>query len=419
KGKRVKRPAKKATTVPTTDVVIRDIPNNFVSKNKAPTKTGRGKGKELLSDATLLEESQIKKALKKKIPDEQTDKPKDTNEGTGKKPGVPNVSKDNYTNSEVESWGNSENESDDVNDEDDDNDDNGYDDNSDDNDDGGNEDDYEENDSFILKDYKEEEQDEEYMKAQVSKIMPQIEKYVTESLGAKVLVRLTNQPQTSYAVAALLSKLKLKKILTDKMETDKSINRPDIQKNLYNAFVESYNTDKDILSPYGDVVALKIGRDDQDKDEDPSAGSDRGTKRRKSRNESGHIDDQPDNEAAPKHEWFQKPNKPPTPDRAWNKSKFVDFRPPQKWISTISKECYKKKQPPCMFDELMGTPIDFSTYVMNCLKIDNLSQEILVGPAFNLLKGGSSSSKYATFTTRTKAAKYDNIEGIEDMVPTL
>ncbi|GKF74696.1 hypothetical protein Tco_0221028, partial [Tanacetum coccineum] len=35
------------------------------------------------------------------------------------------------------------------------------------------------------------------------------------------------------------------------------------------------------------------------------------------------------------------------------------------------------------------------------------------------LKGGSSSSKYATSTTRTKVAKYDNIEGIKDMVPTL
>nr|GEW64045.1 hypothetical protein [Tanacetum cinerariifolium] len=139
-----------------------------------------------------------------------------------------------------------------------------------------------------------------------------------------------------------------------------------------------------------------------------------------------------------------------------------------------------------MFDELMGTPIDFSAYVMNRLKIDNLTQEILVGLAFNLLKGTcksfakleyhfeecykavndrfdwhnpegceypfdlskplpliedqgrqvvptdyfinndleylkgrSSSSKYATSITRTKAAKYDNIEGIEDMVPTL
>ncbi|GKF60967.1 hypothetical protein Tco_0177753, partial [Tanacetum coccineum] len=42
----------------------------------------------------------------------------------------------------------------------------------------------------------------EQVKAQVSKIMPQIEKYVTESLGAEVLVRSTNQPRTSYAVAA-------------------------------------------------------------------------------------------------------------------------------------------------------------------------------------------------------------------------
>ncbi|GKA31169.1 hypothetical protein Tco_0717474 [Tanacetum coccineum] len=39
----------------------------------------------------------------------------------------------------------------------------------------------------------------------------------------------------------------------------------------------------------------------------------------------------------------------------------------------------------------MDTPIDFSAYVMNRLKIDNLTQEILVGPAFNLLKGSCKS----------------------------
>ncbi|GJS51489.1 hypothetical protein Tco_0624851 [Tanacetum coccineum] len=137
-----------------------------------------------------------------------------------------------------------------------------------------------------------------------------------------------------------------------------------------------------------------------------------------------------------------------------------------------------------MFNELISTPIDFSAYVMHNLKIDNLTQEILLGPSFNLLKGncksfveleyhfeecykvvtdqldwnnpegheypfhlskplplikahgrqvvpadyffnndleylkgGSSSRKYTTSTTKTKAAKYDNIEGIEDMVP--
>ncbi|GJX64308.1 hypothetical protein Tco_0298651 [Tanacetum coccineum] len=137
------------------------------------------------------------------------------------------------------------------------------------------------------------------------------------------------------------------------------------------------------------------------------------------------------------------------------------------------------------FNELMSTPIDFSVYVMNNLKINNLAQEHLVGHAFNLLKGTcrsrleieynfeecykavtdrldwnnpkgkeypfdrskplplimnegrqvvpvdyfinndleylrgeSSSKKYTTSTTKTKASKYD-ISGIEDMVPSL
>ncbi|GJV43936.1 hypothetical protein Tco_1428472 [Tanacetum coccineum] len=39
------------------------------------------------------------------------------------------------------------------------------------------------------------------------------------------------------------------------------------------------------------------------------------------------------------------------------------------------------------FDELMITPIDFSAYIMNGLKIKNLTQETLLGPAFRLLKG--------------------------------
>ncbi|GKC17390.1 hypothetical protein Tco_1014172 [Tanacetum coccineum] len=39
------------------------------------------------------------------------------------------------------------------------------------------------------------------------------------------------------------------------------------------------------------------------------------------------------------------------------------------------------------FDELMSTPIDFSGYILNGLKIKNLTQEIMLGPAFRLLKG--------------------------------
>ncbi|GKB30549.1 hypothetical protein Tco_0869950 [Tanacetum coccineum] len=93
----------------------------------------------------------------------------------------------------------------------------------------------------------------------------------------------------------------------------------------------------------------------------------------------------------------------------------------------------------------MATPIDFSKYVLNGLKIENLTQDILLGHAFNLLKGTCSSSPlghqtvaadyffnddleylktfdpevtYTTSIMKTKAARYE-IKGIEDMVPTL
>nr|GFA75291.1 hypothetical protein [Tanacetum cinerariifolium] len=72
-----------------------------------------------------------------------------------------------------------------------------------------------------------------------------------------------------------------------------------------------------------------------------------------------------------------------TPDLDWNARKLVDFRPPQTSISKIAQA----EKPLLSVDELMSTLIDFSAYVMNNLKIDNLTQEHLVGPAFNLLKG--------------------------------
>ncbi|GJY84930.1 hypothetical protein Tco_0498956 [Tanacetum coccineum] len=57
----------------------------------------------------------------------------------------------------------------------------------------------------------------EQVKAQVSKILPKIEKTVNEQLEAEVLTRSLNESKTSYAVAANLSELELKKILIDKM----------------------------------------------------------------------------------------------------------------------------------------------------------------------------------------------------------
>ncbi|GJU15794.1 hypothetical protein Tco_1143760 [Tanacetum coccineum] len=125
----------------------------------------------------------------------------------------------------------------------------------------------------------------EQVKAQVSKILPKIEKTVNEQLEAKVLTRSSNESKTSHAVAANLSELELKKILIDKMESNKSIHRSDEQKNLYKALVDAYESDKLILDTYGDIVWFKRRRDNKDKDEEPSAGSNRGSKRRRARKE--------------------------------------------------------------------------------------------------------------------------------------
>nr|GEW52251.1 hypothetical protein [Tanacetum cinerariifolium] len=124
--------------------------------------------------------------------------------------------------------------------------------------------------------------------------------------------------------------------------------------------------------------------------------------------------------------------------------------PTQSWLTTIASSADK---PLKIFDELMGTPIDFSTYIMNGLKITNLTQETLLGPAFRLLKGtrsnyveleyefeefmngnrqmvpveyffnndlkylqgGISNMTYTTSITKTKAAQYD-LPGIKDIV---
>nr|GEZ12211.1 hypothetical protein [Tanacetum cinerariifolium] len=310
KGKRVKRPAKKATTILTTGVVIIDIPDKSASKNKSPSKIGKGKGI------------------------------------------------------------------------------NG-------NDDGGNEDDYEKNPSFTLVYYEEEEQDEEYVYTQEKDKSDDEEKMFEEEDDdvAKEL----------YIDLNITQGLKDTDITNAKQEEAK---------------VEIQEFINQVDSTMKKIIKEQV---------------------------KAHV-----SKIMPKIEDYviESQGAETTSEK----------------IHTIAKKCYKERQPPRTFDELMGTPIDFLTFVMNCPMIDNLTQENLVGPAFNLLKGtcksfaeleyhfeecykaindrhdwhnldglsanyfinndleylkgGSSSSKYTTSTTRTKADKYNNLEGIEDMVPT-
>ncbi|GJY74501.1 putative reverse transcriptase domain-containing protein [Tanacetum coccineum] len=218
--------------------------------------------------------------------------------------------------------------------------------------------------------------------------------------------------QTSYAVAASLSEFKLKKILIDKMEENKSINRSDIQKNLYNALVESYNSDKDIISSYGDVVTLKKGRDDQDKDEDPYAGSTRGSKRRRSGKEAesskepthkkskstssskGATRSQPKSSGKSAHaeEHGQKVNDLEDQSHQEFNTGNDDETSAQEALDDDESEWHPSRSPTTnrewnKIKTFLATPIDFIAFIMHWLKIDNLTQEVLTGPTYDLIKG--------------------------------
>nr|GEY93697.1 hypothetical protein [Tanacetum cinerariifolium] len=107
-------------------------------------------------------------------------------------------------------------------------------------------------------------------------------KTIDENMQKIIKEHVKEQVKTSYAVATDLSEMELKKILIEKIEGNKSIHQSNEQRNLYKALVEAYESDKIILDTYEDTVTLKrCCDDDADKDEEPSAGSDRGSKRRK------------------------------------------------------------------------------------------------------------------------------------------
>nr|GFB72993.1 hypothetical protein [Tanacetum cinerariifolium] len=118
------------------------------------------------------------------------------------------------------------------------------------------------------------------VKEQVSHILSRIEESLNATLEAEVLTRSSHSSRTSYAIAADLSEMELKKILIEKMKGNKSIQRSDEQRNLYKALVEAYEADKAILDTYGDSTILKRRREDDDQ-EGPSAGPNRGSKRQK------------------------------------------------------------------------------------------------------------------------------------------
>nr|GEZ89039.1 hypothetical protein [Tanacetum cinerariifolium] len=251
------------------------------------------------------------------------------------------------------------------------------------------------------------------VKEQVSRILPRIEESVNGTLEAEILI--------------------------EKMEGNKSIQRSDEQQNLYKALVEAYDADKAILDSYGESTILKRGREDDDQ-EGPFAGSDRGSKRLReggehasastpsetatgsagrsttgsqsrqlSANESTFAeepvqttcqmeepphpvfetgaDDQPIVQTSQHPEWFSQPRRPPSPDRDWNKTLPVAQGDAQSWISDLARQINARSS----FDKLLNTAIDFSNFIMNRLNVDTLTPELLAGPTYELMRGSCTS----------------------------
>ncbi|GKD10016.1 hypothetical protein Tco_1189701, partial [Tanacetum coccineum] len=95
-------------------------------------------------------------------------------------------------------------------------------------------------------------------------------------------------------------------------------------------------------------------------------------------------DEEPKEKVASKCDWFTKPSQPQEPtDPNWNIGKTPQQGQNQSWLMTLASSAKKLSK---TFDELMSTPIDFSAFIMNGLKTNNLTQETLLGPAFRLPK---------------------------------
>ncbi|GKD48114.1 hypothetical protein Tco_1277090 [Tanacetum coccineum] len=137
--------------------------------------------------------------------------------------------------------------------------------------------------------------------------------------------------------------------------------------------VESSNTNKDIITLYGDVVTLKRGRDDQDKDEDPSAGSNRGSKRRR-----------PGKEAESSKELKNKESKSTIDDL--EDQPHQEFNTGNNDETPVREALDDDESTQSSFNEFLATPIDFSAFIMKRLKIDNLTQEVLTDPTYDLIK---------------------------------
>nr|GEV97970.1 hypothetical protein [Tanacetum cinerariifolium] len=214
------------------------------------------------------------------------------------------------------------------------------------------------------------------VKEQVSRILPRIEESVNAILEAKVLTRSSHSSRTSYAVAADLSEMELKKILIKKMEGNNQ---------------SAYAEEPVQTTCQMEETSLPMY-------------------------ETG-ADDQPIVQTSQHPEWFSQPRKPPSPDRAWNTA-----LPAAQGDAYHLEEVYKATT-----DQLDWVNPEGQQYPHNLMQPlplipDNRGRWVIpfehfINNDLEYLRGGASRRKYTMSVTKTKAADYGHIKWIEDLVP--
>ncbi|GKA73262.1 hypothetical protein Tco_0779478 [Tanacetum coccineum] len=397
-----------------TSVTIRD--NTTVTKKKTSEQSLKLQRNGWLSDAAIHEEDTRKVIKASKLDLRYQHHTGGSSEGAGSKPEVPDVSKamSSDQESENESWGDSEDDDDDSK-----------------SDDERTESDDDKSIDLNKTDDEEEDQGDEFVHTPDDYVPTNDETHDVDN----------EEYKTS--------------CLTPCMNPS-SFNKHPANKTLYHALMESLIADEDAIDQeVSDLIKhKKRPHDDEDRDQDsPAVRS--GLKKRKTSddtqpskrpkstdtemplnqgNDMGDADEQLNVKTITKDDWFKKPARPPTPDPEWNKGKSVDNEPAQTWLNDLANA----EKPPFTFNELMSTPINFSTFAMNhwnnlegnrcpydlskplplqeirgCL---NVPANFFFNNDLEYLRGGSTDIKYMASTTKTKAAKYD-MEGISHWGP--
>nr|GFC00965.1 hypothetical protein [Tanacetum cinerariifolium] len=279
----------------------------------------------------------------------------------------------------------------------------------------------------------------------------------------------------SYAIAADLSEMELKKILIEKIEG----NRREGWEHASASTPSKTATESAGRSTTGSQSRQLSASE--------SAFAEEPVQTTCQMEEPSHLvfetgaEDQPSVQTSQHPEWFSMPRRPPSPNRDWNKTLPAAQGDAQSWISKLARQTDARSS----FNELLDTPIDFSNFIMNRLGVATLTPELLVGPTYELMRGscnsltelefyleevykattdqldcvnpegqqyphnllqplplipynrgrrvipfehfinndlkylwgGASSRKYTTSVTKTKAADYGHIKWIEDLVP--